>query len=478
MASPNISFDNIPASIRKPGKYFEFNTKLAVRTLPVNLQKVALIGQRLAAGSQPANTIVDVFSDVQAAVLFGYGSQLHLMCQAAMNANPYVTLAAISLDDAGGSVAATDTITVTGPATGPGALTATINGVDVAINFATGDTATAIGAALVAQINLVTSLPVTAANAVGVVTLTVKNKGTQGNLLQRSAVVAALSSAATGVTAVAADVTVGATDPDINTALTTLFPLGRHILVSAWNDATSLGKLKTHLDAVSGPLEQRGAIGVYAHTGTMAAATTLAAAINSGRITGALLATAPQLPMQIASAYAGVIASEEDPARPLNTLGLTGILPNPFANWLGRVEQENCLYNGVTPLEVGPGNVVQIVRAITTYTVDAQAVPDVSLLDLTTIRTLEYVRTACRTRIALRFPREKLSERTGAKVRSELLDVLYKLEELEIVEKVEANKAGLIVERDSQDVNRLDAKIPCDVVNGLHVFAGRIDLLL
>lgn len=56
--------------------------------------------------------------------------------------------------------------------------------------------------------------------------------------------------------------------------------------------------------------------------------------------------------------------------------------------------------------------------------------------------------------------------------------MLYKLEELEIVEEVEANKAMLIVERDSQDVNRLDAAIPCDVVNGLHVFAGRIDLLL
>jgi hypothetical protein len=26
MSSPNISFDNIPSSIRKPGQYFEFNT--------------------------------------------------------------------------------------------------------------------------------------------------------------------------------------------------------------------------------------------------------------------------------------------------------------------------------------------------------------------------------------------------------------------------------------------------------------------
>ena len=60
----------------------------------------------------------------------------------------------------------------------------------------------------------------------------------------------------------------------------------------------------------------------------------------------------------------------------------------------------------------------------------------------------------------------------------ELLDVSYKLEELEILENVDETKDGLIVERDLQDSNRLDAKIPCDVVNGLHVFAGRVDLLL
>ncbi|MCS5514629.1 hypothetical protein NWF32_00125 [Pseudomonas qingdaonensis] len=55
---------------------------------------------------------------------------------------------------------------------------------------------------------------------------------------------------------------------------------------------------------------------------------------------------------------------------------------------------------------------------------------------------------------------------------------LSKLEELEIVEEVAANAPGLVVERSLQDVNRLNASIPVDVVNGLHVFAGRIDLLL
>ena len=88
------------------------------------------------------------------------------------------------------------------------------------------------------------------------------------------------------------------------------------------------------------------------------------------------------------------------------------------------------------------------------------------------------MRKAWRQRIALRFPRDKLSDKTPGKVRSELLDVAYKAEELEIIENVDEWKNNLIVERDLQDANRLDAKIPCDVVNGLHVFAGVIDLIL
>jgi phage tail sheath gpL-like len=244
------------------------------------------------------------------------------------------------------------------------------------------------------------------------------------------------------------------------------------------NDTTSLQALRNHLDNVSGPMEQRGATGTAGHVGTLAQATTLAATINSGRLTEALVPSTLSLPFEVAAAYAALLASEEDPARPLNTLVLKGIGIIPIANRLSRTEQENALLNGVTPFEVGPGDKVQVVRAVSTYTLDANSIPDISLLDITTIRTLDYVRKSCRERISLRFPRDKLSSRTPAKVRSELLDVLYKLEELEIVENVDQWKDGLVVERDSQDPNRLNAKIPTDVVNGLHVFGGRIDLLL
>jgi len=473
MASPNIAFASIPASIRKPGKYFEFNTSLAVRTLPGNLQKTLILAQRLAAGTVAANTVVDVFSDAEAATYFGRGSQAHLMVRAALTANPYLALTVLAMDDAGASVAASATVTHSGTATSAGTLTLNIAGQQVMIAIASGDTAANIAAALKAQCDKQPDLPVTAAVVTSTVTLTAKNKGTQGNAVKLSTVCTA-----TGLTVTPGTMASGATDPTAATGLAVAFASGHNIIITAWNDATNLAALRTHLDNVSGALEQRGAIGIYGHTGSLGTATTLAGGVNSGRISGILVPGAVNLPCEVAAAYGAVVDSEEDPARPLNTLALTGITAPPLANRLSRTEQENALYNGVTPSEVGPGDKVQIVRAVTTYTLDPQSVPDISLLDLTTIRTLDYVRKACRERIALRFPRDKLSARTPPKVRGELLDVLKKLEGLEIVEMVDANKDGLLVERDLQDPNRLDARIPCDVVNGLHVFAGRIDLLL
>jgi phage tail sheath gpL-like len=275
----------------------------------------------------------------------------------------------------------------------------------------------------------------------------------------------------------------GATNPDIQDALDAVVADQYEIIVTPFNNQTDLGTLTDHLDLVSGPMEQRPGVGAYGMNGALGTATTLSGQVNHGRVLCVYLrytdATMEKsMPYEIASAMAAIMAWEEDPARPLNTLELKGIAVANINDRLSRTEQESLLYNGVTPLEIGPGETVQVVRAISTYIEDAQGIPDISLLDITTIRTLDYVRKACRERIALRFPREKLSSKTPPKVKSELYDVLLKLEDLEIVENVADNKDGLIVERDDQDPNRLDAKIPADVVNGLHVFAGRIDLLL
>lgn len=114
MASPNISFDSIPSSLRKPGKYFEYNAKLAVRSLPTNLQRVLIVAQLRATGTAVANTVVQVFDSETAATLFGRGSQAHRMVKAALKANRYAQLFVLPVADSGTGVAATATVTVTG----------------------------------------------------------------------------------------------------------------------------------------------------------------------------------------------------------------------------------------------------------------------------------------------------------------------------------------------------------------------------
>ncbi|KJV26915.1 tail sheath protein [Aquitalea magnusonii] len=474
MSSQHINFDTIPASTRKPGHYYEFNTRLAVRTLPGNPQRVLVIGQRLASGSQPALQAVDVFSDAQAAQLFGQGSQAHLMARAAITANPYLQLTVVAVDDNPASNPATGKFDMGGIAENAGVFSMWIGAQRIDVPVAIGDTGQMVAKALQNAITRQADLPVTAKVENSFLTLTARNKGVAGNDIKLR-----YATNAKGINLGSDRSLYGGTlAPDLRPALAAVAAAGHQIIASPLAEVEALQQLRQHLEFVSGPMEQRGAIATAGWPGSLATGTALMAQINSGRISMAWHRGSFALPCEIAAGYAAVAASEEDPARPLNTLEIKGLDVPPLADQTMRTEQENALYNGLTPLEVGPGGRVQIVRAVSSYTRNAQGVEDEALLDLTTIRTLDYVRRACRQRTTQRFPRDKLSERTPDKVRSEILDVLYKLEELEILEAVDANKDGVLVERDLQNVGWLCVRIPADVVNGLHVIAGRIDLLL
>ncbi len=471
-----IQFDAIPSSIRKPTCAMEFNTSLAVRSLPQNRQKMLIVGQKTSEGSVAALTPIEVYSDAEAAAYFGYGSICHLMTLAALNANRYVALSVIAMEDDVAGVAATGTVTISGEATAAGTLTLRLGNRSVSIAVATGDAVGDIASALAAAVNADTSLPVTASANLGVVTLTAKNAGVLGNQIDLA--YEATGGCCTAVIVAMGDDTAGSGDPDIDDALAVVFDEQYHIIASPYNDASSLGKLRDHMDSVSGPLEQHDGVGAYGYDGLLADCTTLMSGINAGRMTGIYLRGTRSLQYELAAAYGSVIAFEEDPARPLNTLELDGIHAPDIGDRLSRTEQESCLWNGVTPGEVGPGGKVRIVRAVTNYVENALGVADPALLDLTTIRTLDYVRKATRERVALRFPRSKLLARTLNQVKSETIDVLKRLEELEIVENVDDNIDGIIVEVSGTDPNRVNEQIPVDVVNGLHVFAGRIDLIL
>lgn len=179
----SISFNEIPINLRVPYVYTEYDSTRANQGPGVQPFKALIVGQKLATGTQPALTPIRITSAAQAAKYFGQGSSLHRMAVAWFAENTFTEVWAVAFDEPGAGVKATNTITITGPATAAGTLTAYIGGqrVQVAVNAT--DTATVIAAALVAAISALPDLPVTAANASGVVTLTAKEKGLLGNMV-------------------------------------------------------------------------------------------------------------------------------------------------------------------------------------------------------------------------------------------------------------------------------------------------------
>lgn len=473
MSSPSITFDKIPSSTRKPGVYTEFNLKMAVRNLPGNRQRTLIIGQKMAAGTLAALTLTDVFSDIEAALACGYGSQVHRMVRAALTANPYANLSIVAVDDIGGGTFATWPVTAAGTPTATGSFVLALNNETIQINVATTDTPTTVAAAIVTAIANLPNLPFTAANVAGVVTLTAKNKGTVANAFK-----VAVSGSVAGMTLVAGANAPGATDPDITAALTAAFLGGHTQIVIPYRDTTNLAALRNHLDNVGNYAEKRWALGYTASNGSLALATTYSASLNHGWISNAWCRNTATTTMEIAAAYAATIAATEDPALPFDNVEVKGIAVPLVADRTSRTEEESALYNGVAPLNVGPGERVQIVRAITTYTLNASGIADPTLLDITTPRTLMYVAKAFVEDRGRRYSRAKISDRLMADMRDSGIVLLRQLEQLEIIEKVTDNLPAYLIERDTQDVSRLNERIPIDVINGLHILAERFDLLL
>ncbi|EOM8406035.1 phage tail protein, partial [Klebsiella variicola] len=203
-----------------------------------------------------------------------------LMVVAAINTYAYLDLTVIGVSDAAAGLAAAGTLTITGPASSQGVVSLWVGNTRVDVAVSAADTATAIAAAMKTAIDNQPELPVTAAVAAGVLTLTAKNKGAAGNGIRLRA-----KTTATGTTTAVAAMADGDIDPDIAPALANVVAAGHNIIISPFATQATLTTLRTHLDFVSGPMEQRGAIGVAGWTGTLAAGTTLASQLNGGRIT-------------------------------------------------------------------------------------------------------------------------------------------------------------------------------------------------
>ncbi|WZB60883.1 hypothetical protein WJ970_24460 [Achromobacter xylosoxidans] len=171
----NIIFNTIPTDIRTPGQYVEIDNSKALRGLPSLNRRILVVGNKLPTGTAAPLTLYRVNSGDEGATLSGRGSVLHEMLPA-RTANKTSDIWALSVEDLAAGVAATKTITVTGPAAAAGTIALYINGQKLSIGVAAGDTASVVATAIVAVVDGYLNGPVKATAVAGVVTLTARHR--------------------------------------------------------------------------------------------------------------------------------------------------------------------------------------------------------------------------------------------------------------------------------------------------------------
>lgn len=485
----SMSFNYIPANIRVPLFYAEFDGSQAGYF--TQNKRSLLIGQKLAAGTAVANTPYLVATPDQAKTLFGVGSMLARMHATHRKIDPFGEVWCIPVADAGSGVASTGTITVTGPATGAGTINLYIAGQRVQVGVAASDSANAIATAINAAINAATDLPVTSTASSAVVTLTARWKGATGNDIKvldsyRGQAGGEQLPAGIGLAYVA--MASGATNPTLSTsAIPAMGDEEYDYICHPYTDSANLDAIDTELNDGSGRWSYARQVYGHAYTalrGTLSALTTAGALRNGQHQTIWGYEADCVFPVwEAAAAYAArnAVFLNVDPARPTQSGELTGLItPRPGLRFLS-TERQSLLNYGIATSVVS-GGVLRIERAITTYQRNSWGQSDPSYLDSETLHTLTEVTRRLRNVITTKYPRHKLANdgtRFGAGqaivtpsvIRGELLAQYAAMEELGLVENFDLFQKYLIVERNTDNPNRLDVLLPPDLVNQLRIFA-------
>lgn len=487
-----IPFNYTPSNLRVPLFYAEMDNSQA--SYFTQNKRALLVGQKLSGGTAPVNTPILVSSPDKTKSLFGIGSMLARMHAKYRKQDAFGEVWCIAVADAGSGVAATGTITVTGPATAAGTIPLYIAGQVVYVAVGASDTANTIASSINSAINAATDLPVTSTVATNVVTLTCRWKGQTGNdvtVLDCFRGVAGGESLPSGVALAYSGsnlLTGGATNPTLSTSVIVAMGDDQYDYVGhPYMDSANLDALMTEFNDSVGrwsPARQ-----IYGHCYT-ALRGSLSALVAAGGLRNdqhhtiaAIDVDCPNPAWEYVAAYMGANASglNVDSARPTQTLPLNDILvPRPGKRFLF-VERQSLLNYGIATSMVS-GGLLRVERAITTYQKNAFSQPDPSYLDSETMHQSAEVLRRLKVAITSKYPRHKLAKDgtrfaagsaivTPSVIRGELIALYGEMESVGLVENTPLFKKYLIVEINADNPNRLDVLFPPDYVNQLRVFA-------
>lgn len=483
-----ISFSNIPSKLRTPLFYAEMDNSQANSATAD--QRTLIIGQQLDSATQTVGEPFIASSASTVGGVCGYGSILHAMMVAYLANDTAGEIYILPVADGSATVAATGKIAITAVATAAGTLSVYIGGTRVQIAVPTTDTIADVASDLADEINATTALPVTASASAGVVTLTAKNKGTLGNEIDIRLNFLGTSGGEATPTGLGVTITAmsgGTGTPALDDAIANLGDKTFDFIVSAYTDTTSLDSLKELLSDSTGRWSYSEQL--YGHalgvaTGTYGELTAIGEARNDQHASLLGVYDSPTPPWKWAAAAYGAaaVALRNDPGRPLQTLTLSGVLAPPLASRFSLTERNNLLYSGISTYTVADDGTVALENVITTYQTNSYGDADDSYLEIETMFLLMYVTRYIRSAITTKFARMKLAADgtkfaagssivTPSTIKAELIAQYTALETAGYVQDSDAFAAGLIVEQNSTNVNRVDVLWDGTLINQLRVFA-------
>jgi phage tail sheath gpL-like len=482
-----ISFNSIPVGILTPGSFIEFSDVQAQPGLAIWNTRAVIFGQALPGSPGGLNQATSVFGPANVTTEYGLGSMIDKMSKAWFECNTATPVDVIAVAQNPEGVFATYTITVTDPPTAPGTLALYIGGEQVLVGVAGTETDAQTATEIAAAINAIADLPLNAAAAGAVATLTCAWKGLTGSGIDIRTNYFKSDVMPTGLALTIAAGVAGAGNPSVTAALAAMGDTQYHFIVWPWTDGESLVALATELANRRGPMEQKQGSAFCAANGSLGTLADLGATMNSPDIT-ITEASGPANTWERAARLGATIAfyGSIDPARPFQTLVLVGdIAPNPGERFT-RTERQSLLMDGISTNVVDPGGLVEIERPITTYQFNADGAPDPSYLDVNTLLTLNYLRYTVGVRFKQKFPRCKLADDgtpvppgsnivTPKTLGAELVALAYEWQDAGLVDNVAQFQSLLVVQRNASNPSEVDALIPPNIISGLRVFAAQID---
>jgi phage tail sheath gpL-like len=426
--------------------------------------------------------------------LFGQGSELACAFRAYFANNFANELWALPVAEPPNATKAMGTITVVGAPTEAGTIALYIAGYNIRINIGATNTINEIAQAMSDAINARPTLPVTATASAAVVTITCKWGSISGNDITMmdsyygkiggEVLPVGMTLNYSGPT-----LTGGVGVPDFTNGIANMGETEfEYVSLGAYTDSTTLLSWEEEYgfgdNGRWGWMRQ-----LYGHLFAAKrddySDLVMWGLTRNGRVTS-VMGIEPDAPSPIyewAAAYTAKAARAliNDPARPLQTLNLDTILPAPFHLRWNLMELNTMATSGIATQRTWQGNVPAISRETTTYQVNEYGLGDDAFELVTTLATLAKLIRNQRYAITTKYPRHKLADDdtkfgpgqaivTPKIIKAELV-AEYSLDMWNgLVENLTQFKAHLIVERDSNDPNRLNVLYPPDLINQLREF--------